>query len=87
MFGSLLLFWFVVCGVVVEFENQQGCIDGGNDILVESYGFFGQVDMKIGIVMLSLISVYCVFIGCSNVSDVDNVLVNCFNFNVLVGDY
>lgn len=85
--GSLLSSRLAACGVVVEPENQQGCIDGGNDTSAESYGFSGQADMKIGTVTLSSISAYRAFIGRSNASDADNVPVNRLNLNASVGDY
>jgi iron complex outermembrane receptor protein len=85
--GSLLSSRLAACGVVVAAENQQGCIDGGNDTSAESYGFSGQADMKIGGVTLSSISAYRAFIGRSYASDADNVPVDRLNLNASVGDY
>ena len=85
--GSLLSSRLAACGVAVTQQNQQGCIDGGNDTSAESYGFSGQADMKIGGVTLSSISAYRAFIGRSNASDADNVPVNRLNLNASVGDY
>lgn len=85
--GSALSTRLAACGVTVQQQNQQGCIDGGNDTSAESYGFSGQADMKIGGVTLSSISAYRAFIGRSNASDADNVPVNRLNVNASTGDY
>ena len=85
--GSLLSNRLSACGVVIEPENQQGCIDAGNDTSATSYGFSGQADMNIGGVTLSSISAYRAFIGRSKASDADNVPVNRLNLNASVGDY
>ena len=85
--GSLLSSRLAACGVVVEQDNQQGCIDAGNDTSAESYGVSGQVDAKIGAVTLSWISAYRGFEGHSFASDADNVPVNRLNVNASVGNY
>uniref|UniRef100_UPI0035C96227 TonB-dependent receptor n=1 Tax=uncultured Sphingomonas sp. TaxID=158754 RepID=UPI0035C96227 len=79
--GSLLTQRLAACGVVVGDQNQQGCIDGGNDTKTESYGFSGQVDMAIGSHTLTSISAYRAQIVRSFGSDADSVPVDRLNIN------
>ena len=79
--GSLLSARLAACGVVVGPENQQGCIDGGNNTTTESYGFSGQADIKIGGLTLTSISAYRAFKSKSFASDVDSVPIDRLNIN------
>lgn len=79
--GSLLSSRLAACGVTVGPENQQGCIDGGNNTATESYGFSGQADIKLGSLTLTSISAYRAFKSTSFASDVDSVPVNRLNVN------
>lgn len=79
--GSRLTTRLAACGVQVGDENQQGCIDGGNDTKTESYGFSGQVDMTLGRHTLTSISAYRAQIVRSFGSDADSVPVDRLNVN------
>ena len=79
--GSLLSSRLAACGVTVGPENQQGCIDGGNNTATESYGFSGQVDAKLGSLTLTSISAYRAYSSFSYASDVDSVPVDRLNVN------
>jgi iron complex outermembrane receptor protein len=79
--GSLLSSRLAACGVTVGPENQQGCIDGGNNTATESYGFSGQADIRLGGLTLTSISAYRAFTSTSFASDVDSVPVNRLNVN------
>jgi iron complex outermembrane receptor protein len=79
--GSLLSQRLAACGVVVGQENQQGCIDGGNETKTESYGFSGQVDMRFGDYTLTSISAYRAYNSSFGGTDVDSVPVNRLDIN------
>jgi iron complex outermembrane recepter protein len=78
---SLLTARLKACGVDVGPENQQGCIDGGNDTTTESYGFSGQVDFRLGDLTLTSISAYRVASSKDYGSDADSVPVDRLNVN------
>jgi iron complex outermembrane receptor protein len=79
--GSLLSSRLAACGVVVGAENQQGCTDGGNSTATEAYGFSGQVDAKIGSLMLTSISAYRAYKSYAYGTDVDSVPIDRLNVN------
>lgn len=85
--GSLLSQRLATCGVVVGPENQQGCTDGGNRTTTQSYGFSGQVDMKIGGQTLTSISAYRAYSATGPGGDTDSVAVNRLNKNQSLGEY
>jgi iron complex outermembrane receptor protein len=79
--GSLLSQRLAACGVVVGDNNQQGCIDGGNDAKTESYGFSGQVDMTLGSHTLTSISAYRAQTVSIFGSDADSVPIDRLDIN------
>ena len=79
--GSALSQRLAACGVIVGQENQQGCINGGNDVSTEAYGFSGQVDARIGDYTITSISAYRSFESINRASDADSVPVNRLDIN------
>ncbi|MES2057126.1 MAG: TonB-dependent receptor [Pseudomonadota bacterium] len=85
--GSLLSQRLAACGVTVGQQNQDGCVDGGEQATTKTYGFSGQADMQIGGVTLTSISAYRAFKQTSTGSDADSVPINLLNRNQSLGDY
>lgn len=56
--GSPLSNALANCGVKVTDDNTNGCINGGNQATVRSYGLSGQVDYKLGGYGLTSITAY-----------------------------
>lgn len=79
--GSALSSRLAACGVVVGPENQDGCIDGGNDQSSVSKGVSGQVDYRFGQHTLTAITALRKFHSRQDGSDVDSVPVNRLNVN------
>lgn len=79
--GSLLTSRLTGCGVKVGPENQDGCIDGGNDQTTVSKGISGQVDFRLGEHTLTSITALRKYHSRQDGSDVDSVPVNRLNVN------
>lgn len=79
--GSRLTQRLVACGVDIGPENEEGCIDGGNDQTSKSFGISGQVDARIGDHTITSISAYRGFKSIHRLTDADSVPVNRLNVN------
>ncbi|KGB54484.1 TonB-dependent receptor [Sphingopyxis sp. LC81] len=80
--GSPLSQRLAACGVTVEQENQQGCIDGINVNWTETYGLSGQIDATIGDHTLTSITAYRSQLGRTLPQDVDSTQALRFNQEV-----
>jgi iron complex outermembrane receptor protein len=79
--GSPLTTRLTGCGVAIGPENQDGCIDGGNDQTTVSKGVSGQIDYRAGDYTLTSITAVRKFHSRQDGSDVDSVPVNRLNVN------
>ncbi len=74
--GSALSTGLAKCGVVVEPDNQQGCVQGGNIAVTETDGYSAQLDAKLHGYILSSITALRRVHTDTPADDVDNLPVD-----------
>ena len=77
--GSPLSTALAACGVKVGPENDDGCVNGGNESIITSAGVSGQVDVKLGGYTLSSVTSRRTVKNASPAYDVDSVPITLLN--------